>query len=638
MNSDDKNPLIAARKKLYAKKNQIGDLKRIRLKKKKYDVNQEWTEEKVEKKKPVEPKEKKSMTFYTKFFIFSVSFFLISVITAFFIFNSGANQITYEKVSVGIQGPNYISGGDTISFIVSVNNQNSVPIVLSDIYVLYPQGTVEPGSPTIPMVRDRESFEKVLPGETKEVRFKAVIFGSEGETKKIQVRYEYRVENSNAIFHKDKDYDIRVSTAPINITSAHPDSVISGEEIEIVLDVASNSTEDVSNLGLKVDYPFGFVFESANPAPVSGNDIWDIGTILAAESKKITIKGVIGGQDDEERVFRYSVGSKDEEDLSEIGSVFSSSESIVSIKKPDFGLKILANEQADSVNIDSDDLVSVRIEATNNLSSKILNPNIEIELMGEVFDPRSVEVEGGFFNSRTNKIVWSKQTDAELGSFENGEKRYFTFTFKIDKNAIESIKNPQINITLKAIGETFSDAGNINTVNAKTEAEIKVNSDLVVSENTFHASGPIENRGPTPPTVGQKTTYTINWLAHSTTNDFSDVVVSAVLPSYVNYLGVFTPSSENIFYDENKKEVIWRVGKLSSFSEGEKEENLRKVFFQVELEPSISQVGSEVNLLNTKTAIAVDTFTQNVITREFGPDSTRLSDQGIDSQAGVVIE
>ena len=106
------------------------------------------------------------------------------MLAAFFIFNSGANQITYDKVLVGVQGPNYISAGDTVSFIVSVSNQNAASIVLSDIYVNYPQGTVEPGEPDIPLLRERESYDEILPGETKESKFKAVMYGSEGDTKR----------------------------------------------------------------------------------------------------------------------------------------------------------------------------------------------------------------------------------------------------------------------------------------------------------------------------------------------------------------------------------------------------------------------------------------------------------------------
>lgn len=637
MNPDDKNPLMSARKKLYAKKNEIGDLKRIRLKRKKYEVNQDWTDEEPVQKKPEEPKVKKPMTFYTKFLIFSVSFFTISLLSAFFIFNSGANQITYEKVSVGVQGPNYISGGETVSFIVSINNQNSVPIVSSDVYVLYPQGTVEPGSPTISMLRDRESFEKILPGETKEVRFSAIMFGSEGETKKIQVRYEYRVENSNAIFHKDKDYDIRISTAPVNVTSSHTSSVISGEEIEIEVEIASNSTEDVSNLALKVDYPFGFVFESATPEPISGNDLWDVGTVLAAESKKITIKGVIGGQDEEERVFRYSVGSKDEESITEIGSIFSASESVVSIKRPDFGLDMLVNGESGTIRVDQDDRVSVRIEATNNLTSRIINPNIEVELKGNIFDPRTVEVEDGFFNSRTNKIVWSKQTSPDFDSLENGQTVPLFFSFKIRSDIAGTVKDPSMIMELSAVGETFSDTGNERGVYANSQSKVEVNSDMIAVGRTYYDFGPIENSGPIPPKVGEVTEYTINWEAISSTNDFSDTVIKAVLPAYVEYLGVYTPSNERISYDQNKKEVVWNVGKLAAFS-GYEGQAKREVYFQVSVEPSISQVGAEINLLNSKTVTAIDSFTGKVISQTFSPDTTRLINSNSENGDGAVVE
>ena len=60
---------------------------------------------------------------------------------------------------------------------------------------------------------------------------------------------------SNAIYHKEKDYDVRISTSPINVNGEHVEKILSGEEIEIEIDISSNSTEDVGNLALKVDYP-----------------------------------------------------------------------------------------------------------------------------------------------------------------------------------------------------------------------------------------------------------------------------------------------------------------------------------------------------------------------------------------------
>ncbi len=637
MKPNEKNPLKAARKKLYTKKNQIGDLRRIKLKKRNYDVDSAWGEEKKEVKKEAPKKVKKPMTFYTKFFIFSFSFFLISVLAALFIFNSGANQITYEKVNVGVQGPNYISGGDTISFIVSVNNQNSVPIVLSDVYVIYPQGTVEPGSPTITMSRDRQSFEKILPGGTEDVRFKAVIFGSEGETKKIQVRYEYRVENSNAIFHKDKDYDIRISTAPINITSEHPTKILSGEEIEVEIDIASNSTEDVSNLGLKVDYPFGFVYESAIPEPVSGNNIWDIGTILAAGNKVVKVKGVIGGQNGEDRVFRYSVGSKDEEDLSDIGSVFSSSESIVTIKKPDIGVKILVDGSDDEVSGNEGEFLSVELGVTNNLQAKILNPNITVELKGEVIDERQIEVDNGFYDSRTNSIIWSKQASNNFNNLEKGETRRLTFKVKI-KESLEVLnaKDPLILFDVKASGESFNEDGGATITQGSNSKTVKLNSELVVLGKTFYNGGAISSEGPIPPKVGETTNYTIYWETKSSTNDLSDVKISAILPPYVKYLGVFTPSNMDITFDENRKEVVWDVGKVPA-SSGFSEDPVG-VYFKVEIEPSLSQVGTAVNLLNDKRITGIDTFTGKIISITGPGETTKADEDGFGSADSRVIE
>ena len=85
LNND--GPVGKMRQKLYKKKNDIGDLKRIRLKPRKYEVKSSWVDDNGFKEKTEEsgkPKKEKKMTFYFKFFIFSFCIFFNFSVGSFF--------------------------------------------------------------------------------------------------------------------------------------------------------------------------------------------------------------------------------------------------------------------------------------------------------------------------------------------------------------------------------------------------------------------------------------------------------------------------------------------------------------------------------------------------------------------------
>ncbi|KKQ33879.1 MAG: hypothetical protein US50_C0069G0003 [Candidatus Nomurabacteria bacterium GW2011_GWB1_37_5] len=114
------------------------------------------------------------------------------------------------------------------------------------------------------------------------------------------------------------------------------------------------------------------------------------------------------------------------------------------------------------------------------------------------------------------------------------------------------------------------------------------------------------------------------WGLSNTTNDVARAEVRAKLPPFsVKWLGKISPTSENVSYNDASKEVVWRVGNIPRGTglNG----NPREVSFQIELTPSIAQIGSVPPLLEESVLTGEDTFANVTLKSTRSKIDTRIS-------------
>jgi hypothetical protein len=79
------------------------------------------------------------------------------------------------------------------------------------------------------------------------------------------------------------------------------------------------------------------------------------------------------------------------------------------------------------------------------------------------------------------------------------------------------------------------------------------------------------------------------------------------LPQYVKWLGVYSPTSETVSFNQATREVVWSPGYVPAGTGNGSPS--REVSFQVGFLPSISQVDLSPNLLEEIRLSGVDSFT-----------------------------
>jgi len=584
------------------------------------NVNQ--TVDLVEKKKKVK---RKPMTAFTKVLIMSVLFFMFSMAGAFMVFFYGKNEVSYEATTLAVRGPNSIAGGEKLSFDISVINENQVNLVLTDVIVNYPRGTITTDSQATVMKQDIGTIDEIRPGFEETVKFDAILFGTEGETKDIGIVFQYRVPGSDNLFFKERLYQVVIESSPITLAAEHEKTYQSGDEVEITMTVTANANIPLRNLLLQVDYPFGFEFASSSATGLD-DSTFAIREILPGESIEVVVSGIIVGQDNEERAFRYMVGSQDPEREGIITSSFAETKSVLAIAKPAIGLTFAVENDPSVLHVArSGENLNFILEYVNTLASKILDGEIEVAIVSSIFDQTKVNSPDGFYRSGTDTITWSQSEKNTLGTIESGEQDSVGFNLQLLKadQLAGVVENPEMTVTVGMEATSFEEGGTEQKVRQEITKRITVATDVAVAQELLYSDGPLENTGPIQPTVGEKTTYTVHWQVANTTNKISDIEVSATLPAYVTFKNIIAPSNQNVIFDERTRTVTWSVSEMVAglgYSLDPAE-----VFFTVELEPSLNQLDDNLDVVNDITVEATDTFTKIKVSGGNGSIDTQIS-------------
>lgn len=575
-----------------------------------------WREsEKILANEVVEAEQtKKKHSFAAKLFLSAILFFAVAAGIAAFIILGGFNVISSKNVDVSVQGLVAAAAGEELSLDIIVKNNNNSTLDSGIIYIEYPEGTRSPVDSTKELLRDQLTFGEIPAGGSATKTVKTVLFGEKDSVKQIKIAVEYKASGSNAVFSKEKTFDITIKSSPILMTVDVPREVNAGQNIEIKIEVASNSNTLIRDLLVRAEYPFGFTFTDANPGPVFENNIWRIGDLDSKGKRTILLRGRIDGQNDEERTFRFMTGAADLQDERRIATGFVSIQQPLFIKKPFIGLVMQLNGRSGDYVISPGEKVQGTLVWSNNIPIAINDAIIQIKLSGKGLDRNQVSaVLGGFFRSIDNTIIWDKNSMPGLWNLEPGETGLASFTFAaLPASQLLSAQARNVDIILSANMKGVRIQGGVpQEVNSIVNGTAKIGTNLAINGRILRDGEPFENTGPIPPRAERETTYTVVLGVSNSFNDANDVVLTTKLPPYVAWLGAVSPSTEQIAYDDSTRTISWNIPELragvgyTSFP--------KEVAFQLSFLPSLNQIGNAPNLTGELSVTGADRFTGAII-------------------------
>ncbi len=572
-----------------------------------------------------EKRESSQSKLFKKIFFYSAFFFVVAIGVSLFMFFGGRNFISADKIDILVVGPTMTAGGEVLTLDAVIQNKNRVPLEDVSLIVEYPSGTRTAQDVNVELTRSRDEIGEVpARGESRKT-ISAILFGEKESVQEILLTVEYRLEGSTASFTKEKKYEIAIQSSPVIVTIQNPQEINANQEFEFSVDISANTPDPLRGVMFQAEYPFGFVFQSAQPAPSIDNNIWRVGDLPPGDKREIRIRGILQAQNDEERTFRFATGIVSATDEEKLGAIFSNIASSMKIRRPFLAVDaLLSGRPTERVSASPGEKVNASVSWTNNLPGELLDAVVEVKLQGAVLDKSSVTASiGGFYRSIDNVIVWDKNSRKQQLSLSPGKKDTVNFSFSPIQTISSNAGSSQIDMVITVTGTQTTDTGKQEKITTVVNRSVLLASKVTLGARSVRSLGTIENFGPIPPRAEQEVSYTAVWTLSNTLNTVTDGVVKAVLPNYVTWRGLTAPSGESVQYDPLTREVTWNVGNIAPGTGNSG--SPKELYFHVSFIPSVSQVGSSPVLVESATFTGRDRFTQEEIRTTSPASTTRFS-------------
>ncbi len=645
LNDGDKlNRIEELKNKLFSKNYQAKLEHRDRFTRlKKSDVPDAWEDGNKSSADLLAPQDKFFMktSVFKNFFTFSLIFFVLTLGYAAYVFFAGGNTVSNDNIEISILGNNFTAGGEDLSLIVGITNKNSSALDLVDLVLEYPKGSPSSESgQSAGTERIRESLGTIPAGAVRNENIKLVLFGEQGSVLPIRIFLEYRVEGSNGIFVKSEVYEVTIKSTPLNLSIDAPLAVSPNQDVTLKIKATANSTQTISKILLKVNYPAGFQFTSSVPAPSLGNSVWSLGDLPPGAERNIAITGkMFDVVDGEEKSFQIYSGLQSTKDKSLIDVVFTSLTHTVEIKKPFIEAKLFVNgvyQREYATNTKTP--ISGEIRWTNNLDTKVNDLEIKAKISGNAVDRKTIKASQGFYDSAADTITWDKNSLSKFSEVNPGDSG--SVSFSISPLSLFSamggiLPDPVVNISVSISGKQLVSGYAASNLNNSESGIVRIISDVGFMNKALYYSGPFVNKGSVPPKVGKETSYTVVWFLSNTSNNISKGVVRSSIPSWVNFVDSISPTTENLTYNPSTREITWDIGRIPRgtgiTTAG------RSVSFQVAFTPSLSQVGTTPVIINEAILTGHDDFA-NVDVKVSRPSlRTQLEDDPKFPHAGGTV-
>jgi len=579
--------------------------------------------------KPEVPK-KRALSATAWFFVVAVGFFVVAGIAAALILFLGGRSVGNDRMSIRFEGPLEIDGGEEAPFDIVIENGNPVPASELVLSVDFPPEAFDPVTME-PLGHYMVPLPDLLSGGSPiRQSIRVVFFGAEDQKLSIPVTLEYRTPNSSAVFVKEEVRETTIASAPLSIRISAVPEVASGQKITLTASVRSNAPEVLKNAALKVEYPFGFSLQSAEPTSV-GTNVFPLGDLAPGQEKEVTIVGSIIGEDGDERVFRFQGGVLPDAEATTLRTpAYTFATADVAIARSFLALTLSLNQQSGDIVASAGESVQASLTFINSLASTVADGEIRIALSGDALDANSVDVVNGLYRANERTIIFDENTEAGLRNLAPGESGAGAFRFSLkSEEELRQMRNPSVTLTVSVSGRRVGDGGRVENLTSTLTRSVKVATDLALTADAVRTVGPFENIGPWPPQADKETTYTVRWAVANSVNTVANAKVTTTLPSYVRFTGYTNPSGA-ILFNEVTREVTWTLGEVVAGT-------VREGAFQIGVTPSIADRGNTPALLGDQLLTGFDrSVQQEVGDTEEGMTTDLFSDPDFQSGDGRV--
>ncbi|MFH1820806.1 MAG: hypothetical protein ABH805_02745 [Candidatus Nealsonbacteria bacterium] len=526
------------------------------------------------------------------------------------------NSYSKEILKLEILGPEEVALAQEVEYTVKYTNNGNVRLEDPRLVFEFPEySLVGEGE----LLRKEIVLEDIYPGQERTLSFKTRLLGKEGDLKRARAWLNYQPKNLTARYESETSHTTQIKSVPLTLEFDLPSKIDSGKEVNFRLNYFSNADYPLSDLGIRIEQPSDFDFQSSQPSSL-GETEWEVGLLNKAEGGRIEIIGNLKGEIGEQKQFRAQLGMWQDGEF----VVLKETIRAVQITTPSLYIsqQINGNEQYVA---SAGDTLHYEIFFKNIGNDSFNNLFLVARLEGDLFDFSTLKAPLGDFESGDNSIIFDWRRVSQLQFL--GPQKEGKLEFWIEVKDDWPIKSPNDkNPVLR---------NRVFLSQAQREFTTKVNSRLEIVQQVFFQDDIFGNSGNIPPQVGSPTTYTVTWSVKNHYNDVKNMRVKAVLGEGVRLSGRIFPEGARFTFDSNSREVTWELENLDAgkgvLGAGP------SIAFQIVLTPYIYQANQPVILVNEAVVSGEDQFTEQ-ITQAYSSstDTTLPDDPAISPDQGMV--
>jgi len=551
-----------------------------------------------------------------KNFKFFIGILVILIITITFL-NWQKNTYSKEVLKLEILGPTEVILGQEVEYIVKYKNNGNFRLESPELVFQPPENSIKDEKIFERQILGKDQLgEAIYPGEEKSISFKMQLLGKEGEAKLTNASLSYQPKNLKARYTSATSFTTTIKSVPITFEFDLPSKVEVNKDFVFRINYFSNLDFLLTDLRTQIEYPFGFEFIESTPKSLEKAE-WVIPVLNKSQGGRIEIKGKLGGEIGEAKIFKAKLGIWKEGEF----ILLKEAERGVETTKLSLYLRqeINGNPQYAAM---PGDWLHYEIYFKNIGDEELSNLSLINKLEGEAFDFQTIKSDLGQAESGDNSVIFDWVRVPKLQYLAPMDEGKVDFWIKV-KSDLGNVKNPVLSNKV-FIGQL------------KEEFSTKISSKLEIAQKGYFEDEIFGNSGTLPPKVNETTTYTIIWQVKNYYSDIKNAKVKATLPSQVSLTGKIFPEemTSKFSFDSQSKEIVWLIGDL------EREIGISKppltLAFQIAFLPDESQKGQTPEIIGEAKISGEDSWTESeieaispTITTALPDDSTMTPEKGI---------
>ncbi|MFZ3031586.1 MAG: hypothetical protein WA082_00970 [Candidatus Moraniibacteriota bacterium] len=521
-----------------------------------------------------------------------------------------AGLFSPENIVLNIAGGGSAGSAELVTFDFEYANNNWMDLENASVVFEYPESFHPEASSRLEIKKSRAEG-KIGTIKSKgqgTVSLSGKFYGSKGDQAKIYATLRYSPSALSSTFEKRVEHTVGISSSTLFFEINAPLELASDQEAQYEVRYRNEGDTAFSNLKIKLEYPAGFVFTDADTPSSGDGTVWEVGTLAPGQEGTLVVRGRLSGARDEQKTVHGDIG------------FFQGDGSFLSYGEGQRKTKVIASpfvirqtvEGATAATIDPGRDLRYALEYRNEGNVGIRDAIITVELDTPYLDFSTLQFEGGIFgayNQARKAISWKASDFPALNRVEPGQSGKVAFSIKsyaAPTKKVAAARNPLIVSVAKIDSPDIPAIVGVTKVVASNTLSVKLNSVVTSTLEVQYQDTVIPNSGPTPPVVGQETTYTFHLALDNTSNSLRDARMNILLPTGIRYTGNIVGAGEKTFFNERTNELVWDMGVFAP-------ETRREIVFQVGVTPSPGTRENDIMLVSQALFTGKDTFTETEI-------------------------